>query len=73
MEGNELKPNLITQVLTGAKNEIVYLRRRNEIMSAKLEVFDSMMMLLKARIVEQGCAHSPDICHDIDQMINSYK
>ena len=38
--------NPTIEILTEARHEILSLRRRNEILSAKVEVFDSLMCLL---------------------------
>ena len=61
-------------LLLSAKNEIVSLRSQNQLMAARLGVFDDMMMLLKTAPVYPGYGGmSPDIVYEIDKAIECEK
>lgn len=56
------------ELLQRAKGEIVSLRNQNQLMAARLGVFDDMMMLLKSAAVYPGYgAMSPDVVYEIDK------
>lgn len=58
------------ELLQRAKTEIAALRKENQIMAARLGVFDDMMMLLKATpIYPSYGGMSPDIIYEIDKAI----
>lgn len=58
------------ELLQRAKTEIAALRKENQIMAARLGVFDDMMMMLKAApIYPPYGSMSPDIIYEIDKAI----
>lgn len=59
-------PELIHD-LTDAAQEIRQLRRRNEILEAKVEVFDSMMLLLTTAPNLRPMTASPDVVYKLEQ------
>lgn len=62
------------ELLQLAKNEIASLRSQNQLMAARLGVFDDMMMLLKASPVYPSYgATSPDVVYSIDKAIEFEK
>ncbi len=61
-------------LLQRAKNEIAGLRKENQLMAARLGVFDDMMMLLKsAPVYPPYGGMSPDIVYEIDKAIEADK
>ncbi len=62
-----------TSLLQGAINEIRQLRNQNQIMGARLQMFDDMMLLLRTppNIPGRGC--SPDIIYDLEKQIEYQK
>lgn len=62
------------ELLQRAKDEIKTLRSQNQLMAARLGVFDDMMMLLKAAPVysSYGSMH-PDVVYEIDKAIEADK
>lgn len=61
-------------LLQSAKNEIVSLRSQNQLMAARLGVFDDMMMLLKAAPIYPAYGGmSPDIVYTIEKEIEIEK
>ena len=62
------------RLLLSAKNEIVALRSQNQLMAARLGVFDDMMMLLKsAPVYPTYGGMSPDLVYEIDKAIECEK
>jgi len=66
--------NTEIQLLQEASAEIKTLRRQNELMAARLEVFDTMMRLFHTspNYGNNGMMH-PDIVYQIDKHIESQK
>lgn len=62
----------IISLLTEAKSEIKSLRHQNELMSARLEMFDTMMRLFHTtpNYGSNGMSH-PDIVWSIEKFITS--
>lgn len=62
------------QMMQEASSEIKNLRRSNELMAARLEVFDTMMRLFHSPPVynQSGLMH-PDIVYEIDKYLESQK
>ena len=58
------------QMLREAANEIRSLRRQNELMSARLEVFDSMMAVLHTPIATKSQGMSPDLVWQIEKFLD---
>lgn len=58
------------QMLREAANEIKNLRRHNELMSARLEVFDSMMAVLHTPIATKSQGVSPDLVWEIEKYLD---
>lgn len=67
------EPSESTALLNNAVVEIKNLRRRNEIQSARLQMFDDMMMLFRAESPRYGSAHSPDVIYSIESYLASIK
>ncbi len=63
------EPSQEIHLLTNASAEIKRLRRTNELQSARLNMFDSVMLLLDSKLAHGGMAHSPDIVSEIDKFI----
>jgi len=61
----------IRHILNEARHEIIALRRRNEILGAKVEVFESMMCLLHTRPAEHNQPMSPDIAWQIEKAVEA--
>ncbi len=59
------------RLLQDAKNEIRGLRRQNELMRARLDMFDNMVDLLNTNPSRKEFGMSPDLCYEIDKFINS--
>jgi len=62
---------LLIDLLGEAKSEILNLRRRNEILSAKVEVMESFMQVLHTRPAERVEQAAVDIAWQIEQEIQS--
>lgn len=58
------------QMLREAANEIKTLRRQNELMSARLDVFDSMMAVLHTPIAKKSQGMSPDLVWQIEKYLD---
>jgi hypothetical protein len=58
------------QMLREAANEIRSLRRQNELMSARLDVFDSMMAVLHTPIATKSQGMSPDLVWKIEKYLD---
>lgn len=58
------------ELLQRASNEIKGLRSQNQLMAARLEVFDSMMLLFTSMPQRSGGMMSPDIVWEIDNAIS---
>lgn len=58
------------QMLREAANEIKNLRRQNELMSARLDVFDSMMAVLHTPIATKSQGMSPDLVWKIEKYLD---
>lgn len=58
------------QLLQQASNEIKTLRKKNELMNARLDMFDSIMAILNTEIARKnkGMMH-PDLVYEIDKLI----
>ena len=61
------------RLLREALLEIKWLRRQNELMGARLEMFDSMMNIFNARPPQIGALHKPDVAYDIEKYLDSIK
>jgi hypothetical protein len=57
--------NTEQQLLTEATNEIKNLRKENELMKARLSMFDSIMMMLHTNPAYPGQGMSPDLVYTI--------
>lgn len=57
------------ELLQRASIEIKGLRSQNQLMAARLEVFDSMMLLFTSTPAYRGGGMSPDIVYEIDNAI----
>jgi hypothetical protein len=60
-----------TGLLQDAVREITFLRKENEIMRTRLDMFDSMMLVLTASVTHQSIGMSPDIVWEIEKFIES--
>jgi len=59
----------LIETLKEAQREIQQLRRRNEILSAKVEVMDSFMCVLHTAPAQQSQAFSPDVVFAMEKHI----
>ena len=59
------------ELLRNAANEIRFLRSQNQLMSARLEMFDSVMDLLHTDIPKHIQGVSPDLCYAIDKHLEN--
>ncbi len=55
------------QLLQEAANEIKQLRARNEVMAARLDMFDSMMALLHTDVSIKSRGQSVDLVWEIEE------
>lgn len=55
------------QLLKEAVNEIRSLRNQNQLMSARLEMFDSVMAVLNTEVARRGQGMSPDLAWEIER------
>lgn len=62
-----MKPEI--QMLQEASSEIKRLRRQNELMNARLEMFDTCIGLLNTKIASNDMAMTPDLVYKIDKHI----
>jgi hypothetical protein len=60
-------------LLEEAVSEIRSLRKQNELMNARLEVFDSMMAILHTTPAYKSQGMSPDLAYRIEKFIESRK
>jgi hypothetical protein len=58
-------------LLRQASIEIKRLRQQNQIMSARLEMFDQLMLLFHTQPNYPSQGMSPDIVYDIDKLLQS--
>lgn len=58
-------------LLNQAVSEIKKLRRQNDLMRARLDMFDAMNAILHTRVAERGEGMSPDLCWEIERFIQS--
>jgi hypothetical protein len=58
-------------LLRSAAYKITDLKRQNEIMSARLEMFDNMMSLLHTMPASRGQGMEPDLVYQIEKYIAS--
>lgn len=56
-------------LLRRAASEIKHLRNRNQIMSARLDMFDNVMMLFKAEPPRNGYSESLDIVQELEKSV----
>lgn len=67
----ELSIELI--LLKNAAIEITNLRRRNELMSARLQMFDDVNAILHTQVASKNEGMSPDLVSQIDKHIAEVK
>ena len=60
----------LIETLKEAQREITQLRRRNEILSAKVEVMDSFMCVLHTKPAEHLQGMSPDVVFQMEKHIS---
>lgn len=56
-------------LLIDANHEIKILRRQNELMNARLEMFDAMTQLLHTNPATKNCGMSPDVVQSIEMFL----
>lgn len=61
------------ELLKEAVSEIRSLRRQNELMNARLEMFDSMMAFCNTTPAFKSQGMSPDLAYRIEKFIESNK
>ena len=59
----------VIEMLKEANFEIRALRRQNELMKARLDMFDSINAILHTQVAMQPECMSPDLCYKIDKFI----
>lgn len=60
------------ELLQRASNEIKCLRSQNQLMAARLDMFDSMMAIFNAQQMSRsGGMMSPDIVYELDKAIKA--
>lgn len=59
------------ELLGRANAEIKNLRRQNELMNARLEMFDSINAILHTQVASKSQGMSPDLVWEIDKFIQS--
>ncbi len=70
MEMEEALNHQNIDLLTRAEDHILNLRRQNELMSARLDMFDAMTQLLHTKPSTQNhCGMSPDLVYEIRKSI----
>jgi hypothetical protein len=57
--------------LKRAAIEIRILRNQNQLMSARLEMFDSIMAVLHTDVAQKSQSMSPDITWEIDKLLDN--
>lgn len=60
-------------LLQSASYEIKVLRMENELMKARLEMFDTLMQLFHTEPANQSRGVSPDLAYEIDRHVESLK
>ncbi len=63
--------NNARRFLQRASSEIKELRRENEIMRARLDMFDSMNLIFHTRPNQENRGMSPDLVYEIEKFIES--
>lgn len=63
-----MKPEL--ELLQRANSEIRILRNKNQLMAARLDMFDKCVLLLTANLSNTSQGRSPDITWEIDKFIH---
>lgn len=61
------------QLLKQANFEIRSLRRQNELMRARLDMFDSINAILHTTVARQNEGMSEDLCQKIDKFSDDYE
>lgn len=61
------------ELLQRANNEIKQLRSQNQLMAARLDMFDSMMAIFNAQQLSRGGMMHPDIVYEIEKAIENEK
>jgi hypothetical protein len=56
-------------LLQSAVSEIRRLRKANELMSARLTMFDDMILILKTEVPRRGGSETIDLCWEIENFI----
>lgn len=59
------------QLLKEASFEITRLRKENELMAARLEMFDAINAILHTDLAKRGYGMSPDVVSEITKFIES--
>lgn len=63
----------VDQLLQQSAQEIKSLRKQNELMTARLDMFDDMMMLFSTIPAQSGRTMSPDIVYEIEKHLEAKK
>lgn len=61
------------RLLETAVSEIRHLRKQNELMGARLDMFDKMMILFHTPPCFPGGGYSPDLTYEIEKHIEANK
>lgn len=67
-----MKETELQNLLRSAHHEIKHLREQNRLMSVRLEMFDSIQMMLKTNLnyPQSGMMH-PDVAHELEKYADS--
>ncbi len=63
------EPSEEISLLNQAVFEIKSLRRQNELMKARLDMFDTVNKMLNTSVPQQGSMMSPDLCYQIERFV----
>lgn len=58
------------ELLRAAKNEINFIRKQNELMKARLDMFDSVVNLLQTNITRPLQGMAIDLCAEIEMYLS---
>lgn len=64
------EPSQAKHLLSMAADEIKRLRRENELMSARLDMFDACQAMLHTKVAHREYGASPDVVHMIETHLN---
>lgn len=63
----------IKNILIETTSELRRLRRQNEVLQARVSMFDDLMLVLRTKTPETHYGASEDVCYQADEMIAELK